>query len=183
MTHPSKFDPRAGGGRKSLFDLLSRYTVSDNGCWEWSGALSKTGGYGIVCLFADGRRQTVHAHRLQWMHTFGRISDGLFVMHICDNRRCINPDHLRLGTAAENMADCTAKGRQARGATHPHAKLNGDAVRVILASSDSGRELAQRFGVSHVTIGRVRRRETWSHPSVPTRCRRHDAPPSPTIAR
>ncbi len=105
----SRFDPRQGAGRKSLADILSRYTVAESGCWEWSGAKNYDG-YGLVNMWIAGRQTTFAPHRLQWMRLHGNPGD-LEVMHQCDNRVCLNPDHLKLGTHQDNMADCVAKGR------------------------------------------------------------------------
>lgn len=78
-------------------------------CWVWTAGLIS--GYG---RFAAGHRESVGAHRYS-MQQQGPIPDGMFVLHKCDNPPCVNPAHLFLGTASDNMADKTAKGRQARG--------------------------------------------------------------------
>lgn len=107
----SRFDPRQGAGRKSLADILSRYTVAASGCWEWAGGKNRDG-YGLVNMWIDGRQTTFAPHRLQWMHLNGKIPDGQQVMHECDNRACLNPAHLKLGTSQENLDDMRRKGRQ-----------------------------------------------------------------------
>ena len=95
-----------------------RVTKGD-GCWEWQGARSNLG-YGRV-RGEDGRtRQT---HHIAWELVFGPIPSGLVVMHICDNPPCVRPNHLRLGTVAENNADMTAKGRR-RSGLHEAAKTH-----------------------------------------------------------
>lgn len=80
-----------------------------NGCWEWVGKIKvgKEGGYGI---FRDMR-----AHRYSWELFNGLIPDKLIICHKCDNRKCVNPDHLFLGTQFDNMKDMTKKGRRAYG--------------------------------------------------------------------
>lgn len=120
----SRFDPRPPllpgarprKPRKPLFELLQRYViVTTTQCWEWT-ATRNNKQYGVVGLSLpgkDGRLRPVGvlASRLQWMHCFGEIPEGLDVLHRCDNPPCINPDHLFLGTQLDNAQDMVAKGR------------------------------------------------------------------------
>ena len=85
--------------------LWSRVLKTD-GCWIWRGAVNERG-YGKVAI--RGMRYT---HRVAWEVTHGPIPEGLCVLHRCDHPPCCRPDHLFLGTRAENIADCVAKGRQ-----------------------------------------------------------------------
>lgn len=92
----------------------SKVAKSD-GCWEWQGA-RRGNGYGVIYKQGKGTQ----AHRLSWTITNGAIPAGMYVCHKCDNRPCVRPDHLFLGTHTDNMRDCGAKGRNVgrRGMAH-----------------------------------------------------------------
>lgn len=132
-------------------------------CWEWAGALGPNG-YGRTSGF--GKNDLV-AHRVSYMLTKGDIPEGKIIMHTCDNRKCVNPDHLVAGTYLENMQDMTRKGR----AYHPirsgnrssRSILTEDAVRMIRSSKGqiTDAEFARRFGVSKSAIRSARIGTTW----------------------
>lgn len=93
---------------KGYHRILSRTeNVGTDGCWTWTGAKLRTSDHG-QCRVA-GRAWLVH--RLVFTVVNGPIPDGMVVMHKCDNPPCVNPDHLRLGTQLDNIADCKSKGR------------------------------------------------------------------------
>lgn len=130
-------------------------------CWEWQGRVEPNG-YGK--FFWSPERGPVWAHRASWeLREMGPIPDGYDVCHSCDNRRCIRPGHLFLGTRLENMADAIAKGRVPRGEAKPNARLTETQVREIRARPESASVLAVVYGVGPRTIQRVRRREIWGH--------------------
>lgn len=95
--------------------LLRRVYYSTDGCWIKPGAENGRG-YSVVKIgsMADGSRRQGLAHRVAYQLFCGDIPDGLCVLHRCDNRRCVNPDHLFLGTAKDNTEDMVAKGRNGR---------------------------------------------------------------------
>ena len=132
-------------------------------CWEWQGARSPRMGHGRTMHYRDGKRIWTQAHRLAWELTRGDIPEGLMVCHRCDNPPCCNPDHLFLGTAADNAADRDAKGRhgsvrisdervaelRARYVRHftPQLSRSGTPNKGGKMRSNS-RELAEEFGIS-----------------------------------
>lgn len=129
-------------------------TEKSNGCVEWLGAKN---GYGYGYVKVDGRK--IGAHRYSWIITNGPIEEGLFVCHSCDNPKCVNPDHLWLGTHAENMADRESKGRNARmaGENHGQAKLTQDDVLRLRGARESGLGWGSLGKMFNVSRGHARR--------------------------
>jgi len=140
------------------------------GCWVWVGSL--TGGgrsqdqYGHLSV--AGR--VVRAHRFSWEQAYGPIPKGAMVCHRCDNRLCVRPTHLFLGTSAENTADMRAKGRDSfgknQGERHGRAKLTDEIVKEVRRrhlAGESERILSREFGISRSWLGYIVRREAWTH--------------------
>ncbi len=135
-------------------------------CWNWTGAINNKG-YGQ--FHQNGK--TVLAHRLSFETINGPIRTDLFVLHHCDNRRCVNPAHLFLGDASANMQDCAAKGRLGfqqsprRGEDHAGSKLTARQVTQIReafhASGVTQKELAVRFGVSASQMNNIVHCRHW----------------------
>jgi hypothetical protein len=92
------------------------------GCWEWKGTILKCG-YGVTKDY-DKQKTNIYVHRLSYKVFKGEIPEKLLVLHTCDNRRCVNPKHLWLGTHYDNNQDCLQKGRWAGGA--PKGAKNGN---------------------------------------------------------
>lgn len=129
-------------------------------CWPWKGGVALSG-YGLFSI--GGTRKHALAHREAWERHHGRSAEGGVIMHLCDNRICCNPAHLRLGSLAENNDDMFAKGRHCFGVAHPGAKLTDDDVRRIRRSPDRSADVAAAFGISDSLVRRIRRREAWRH--------------------
>lgn len=131
----------------------------NSGCFLWTASLTSRG-YGLLASRRDGRQA---AHRISWEMHHGPIPEGLQVCHKCDVRCCVNPDHLFLGTLADNMADRNAKGRQAKGRAIIRAKLTDDQVRAIRADRRIYRLICAEHGVSHGTVSQIKNRNAWKH--------------------
>ena len=132
---------------------------SPDECWEWTGAISRVG-YGAF----GHRHDYISAHRMAWELTYGMIPEGMCVLHHCDNRKCENPDHLFLGTIAENNVDKVKKNRQSRG-EGGNSKLTESQVLEIreLIKAHTSRQLAIRFDVNISHIRRIVNRVSWKH--------------------
>lgn len=116
-------------------------------------------GYGQI--HKDGK--TAYAHRVAYEIANGPIPDGLFVCHSCDNRKCMNPEHLFLGTYLDNIGDMVGKNRHAHSATNGHAKLSAEQVRGIRQAVGTQKELAARFHVTPSLISMIRSGRIWKH--------------------
>ncbi len=137
--------------------LCKRLLRHPNGCLEWRGSRSGNG-YGVITI----DYKSVGTHRAMWEEMFGPIPNGLQVLHTCDNIICCEPDHLFLGTPADNMADRDAKGRNARRETHGNAKLTCAGAAAIRIDTRVLRVIAAEYGVSMSTIHRAKTGECWS---------------------
>jgi len=122
------------------------------------------GGYGKTKV--NGK--TISAHRVSWVIHFGPIPQGAEVLHKCDRRNCVNPEHLFLGDAVTNCADKTAKGRSnfARGAQLPQSRLNEHKVsqiRKLLQQGVVQTEIARAFNTTQKNISKIALYKTWKH--------------------
>ncbi len=134
----------------------------NSGCWLWVGARG-AGGYG--CFHLDEDRGIKLAHRCSWLLHRGHMPEpSIKVCHSCDNKLCVNPEHLWLGSQRDNMRDCFAKGRM-EGRPHPRstAMFTDDEVREILKSKEKHRELAQRYSCAESTISMIKSRRHYKH--------------------
>lgn len=146
---------------KPAKDRLAQYSKVDEqtGCRVWTGGRQENG-YGVT--YGDGYKTTT-AHRLAYQEYKGPIPKGMLVCHTCDNRACINPEHLFLGSSLDNNLDAQAKGRHPHGETHGGARLTAIDVEVIRKSSLTQVELAKMYGVKQPHISRILLRQSWAH--------------------
>lgn len=149
---------------KSAEERFWSKVVKGEGCWLWRGSLNNKG-YGLFNLSREAG--LVLAHRHSYAESRGPIPEGLLVMHSCDEPRCVRPEHLALGTIADNQADMARKGRAGqRGEKSSQAKLTEQSVREIRAAVDGGEPapiVAQRYGVTRGLVSGVARRVRWRH--------------------
>src|SRR5436190_5131366 len=144
----------------------NRFVKVDSGCWLWYGGL--TNGYG--CFSRDG--YTCSAHKISYEHFVGPVPLGICVLHKCDNRRCVNPEHLFLGTRVDNNRDMAAKGRHGRGATIKIlTEAEVERVREVLKKNANWgvqKHLAETYGVSQSTISEVKSQKRWKVSTPPS---------------
>ena len=131
-------------------------------CWLYQG------GHDTYGRIREGGKGTpmLEAHRVAWVLAYGPIPDGLWVLHRCDVHRCVRPDHLFLGTNADNTADRHAKGRDARGERHGMARMSeADAKRVLglRRQGATNRQIAVAVAMPLRRVAAVTRGESWAH--------------------
>jgi len=143
--------------------FLSKTKISDAGCWEWTGALNL--GYGVFGLFGVARP----AHRVSWGLFKGELPKELFICHKCDNRKCVNPDHLFLGTHQDNMDDMVRKGRTPNrvGSNNGFTKLTEREVRIIRAMRNvykvPYKKIQSAYGLSLTGVRLIVTGQRWKH--------------------
>ena len=154
--------------KERFWDKIEK-TTSPNGCWEWrgcktnkrfkdNGKSSKNGGYGKI----THRGKVYYVHRLSWELHYGPIPEGMFVLHKCDNKQCVNPEHLELGDSFKNMRDAKNRGRlHSLGEDNRMSKLTWEKVREIRASKLSQIKLAKLYGVNRQCILKIKNNKSW----------------------
>lgn len=146
--------------------LAQRTKIIPNGCHIYMGATSY--GYGQITI----NQKTLKTHRLAWELANRRaVPGGLFVCHRCDNRRCVNPDHLFLGTHQDNVDDMMAKGRArrgvpARGSAHARAIIDEETATRIYSAVGSASAIGRKFGVARAVVRGIKNRTHWAHIKV-----------------
>jgi hypothetical protein len=135
------------------------YMITPTGCHECISHMPYTDGYHMVSRQSTRWRMP----RYTWTLINGDIPAGQVVRHKCDNCKCINPDHLCLGTQGDNVRDMIERGRNVKGEASSNSVLTEAQVRFIRTSELSVSELAEKFGVTKTTIRDVRKRRTWKH--------------------
>ena len=155
---------------RKLLDKI-KYKVTDKECWEITSHKSRRAGYPVFRI--NGK--LLSAHRIIYEEEKGSIPEGLLVLHSCDNRECINPDHLRIGTYKDNLEDVrrryglshigkNSKPPVMRGSKNPISKLKEKDVldiRKKVLLGETQKSLAEYYGVSRPTISRIISGHKW----------------------
>ena len=159
---------------KTVEEVLQRYTLDKHtGCWLWTGATT-SGKWNYGTLKRQGRWWP--AHRFFYIHLVASIPDGKFVCHHCDTPRCVNPEHLYVGTQKDNMRDAVERNARMLGTGRVNAKLTPEIVceirslwaqgattrKVKTRKPFSARSIAEHFGVSTSTVVNVIHKYTWA---------------------
>ena len=164
---------------KNTVDRFWDKVKKSSGCWIWCGS-KRSKGYGAFVYARGGEVVQGRAHRYSYELHKGKIPAGLCVLHRCDNPACVNPDHLFLGSIADNNADMVSKGRHVRGATytdpllcnyergegHHAAKLTESDIRMIRNQKKSGlsySKLSRMHGLAVGHLFRIVTRKAWRH--------------------
>lgn len=143
--------------RENLFWKKVRKTDT---CWFWFGAKGG-GGYGTF-----GRKNKVQPHRYSYELHKGKIPEGMWVLHKCDNRKCVNPNHLFLGDLKSNVEDMVKKGRQSRGEKRYNTRFKNDDIKNIrkrVALGETLSSVARSFGVTLQCVWLIIKRKNWKH--------------------
>ena len=150
--------PRIARGADFAARFWARVLKTD-GCWLWQGSRGKKG-YGRL----SRGNKTVLAHRISWQLHNGPIPGGLCALHACDNRVCVRPDHLFLGTIADNNVDMVTKGRRASfaGESNPSAKLTREQAEEIRLDTRSFSAFGSAYGVSKGAVQHIKQGHTWT---------------------
>ena len=146
--------------RASLRERFDAKVSRGDGCWHWT-ACTNSSGYGQLLV----RGASLGAHRVSWALHCGEIPPGMHVLHRCDNRACVRPDHLFLGTNLDNVKDREAKGRNRfsrnKGERNPGAKLTRQQAEAIRRSGAKQVVLAEQYSVTFQMISRIKRNKAW----------------------
>ena len=131
--------------------LFSKVDKASDGCWNWTGAICN--GYGAIQMWPLVKR----AHRVMYEHIVGPIPKGKLLRHTCDNKRCVNPKHLLVGTKRDNGRDSVERGQ-----FRPRNKLTPDQVICIRSDNRTLTAIAADYGVKPGAISRIKSGKRWA---------------------
>jgi len=132
--------------------------VTESGCWLWTGALNPNG-YGNATI----KTKSTYAHRAFYELHVGKIPEGMFVLHKCDIKCCVNPSHLFAGTHKDNMADMVAKGRSTKGDRGSRKLSSNDVIKMrdLISAGVKQITLARDFNVSTSLVSLIKNNRSW----------------------
>ena len=152
-----------GRPKNKKSDVFKHYKINkETDCWVWQGSYFSNNPYGQFMV----NRKNYRVHRLSYeVSNKVTLLSSTNVCHSCDNPKCINPNHLFLGTHQDNRNDCISKGRQANGEQINRCKLTKKEVLEIRAKFKKGNsvEISKEYGVTPENINCIIRRKTWKH--------------------
>lgn len=143
--------------KDSIGRFMLRISIKENGCWEMNSGV-RDNGYSRINI----NKKSFYGHRFFYEYFNGKIKTGNFICHKCDNRKCVNPNHLFQGTQKDNIQDAINKKRFPVG-SRLSKKLTEDDIIEIRSSNECNEYLASMFGVCRQTISLIKRRKTWKH--------------------
>jgi len=140
------------------------YEINENGCHICTSHSLSGNGYPQIMV----NRKNIKVMKYLWIQKFGEYESGLYLLHSCDDRRCINLEHIRLGTQRENVLDMFARGRAkrntARGSKNYQAKLTEeDVAKIRTMSGMPNIRIAEMYGVTNAQISNIKLRKQWKH--------------------
>lgn len=154
--------PKGLSAKYVALEIKRKSVATESGCWEWIGALFRVGYPVVPRTFGGGR----YGHRAMYGAVVAPIPAGMYVLHSCDNRKCVNPEHLFLGTHLDNIKDMHAKGRHRGGSLpnerNPSCKFSNDVIQQIRSDYANNRrkcEIERAYGISETQYYRVVRGE------------------------
>lgn len=140
-----------------IIDRFWKKVKKSDSCWEWQGCYSDYG-HGRFRIHKNAEER---AHRFSWQLVNGEIPKDKIICHKCDNPKCVNPDHLFLGTPKDNTQDMLSKRREVRGSQASWSKLTPQQVIEILADKRFQREIAKDYGICQQAVSDIKRRINW----------------------
>ena len=143
------------------------YNVDENGCWNCTSHYIKPDGYPLIVY----KRKRIPMSRYMYLTNIGEIPDGMVMRHKCDNKKCINTDHLEYGTYSDNMQDMLLRNRRKHtvGIKNPQAKVTDKIVIEILKQHKKGEkqtDIARKLNLSRNIVNRIVLKKTWKHINI-----------------